>query len=93
MSPFYERLPNVPGFGADTTAETVGLAVIGGVTALSIAHAGGKFLQSRVARSRDADRGTALPGERATDAAAADLDHPPAGDHLEGGGGNDQNQD
>ena len=25
MSPFYQRLPNVPGFGADTTAETVGL--------------------------------------------------------------------
>ena len=51
MSPFYERLPNVPGFGADTTAETIGLAVIGATAALSAAHAGGKFVQSRVARA------------------------------------------
>ena len=53
MSPFYARLPNVAGFGADTTAETVGLAVIGGTAALMAAHAGGKFVQARVGRGRD----------------------------------------
>jgi hydrogenase small subunit len=49
MSPFYERLPNVPGFGADTTASTVGLVVVGGTAALMAAHAAGKFAQARVA--------------------------------------------
>ncbi len=52
MSPFYDRLPNVPGFGADTTAETVGLALIGGTAALMAVHAVGKGLQGRVARAR-----------------------------------------
>jgi len=45
-SPFYERLPNVPGFGADTTAEKVGLTVLGGVAA----HAVGKGVQGAAAR-------------------------------------------
>ena len=48
MSPFYSRLPNVPGFGADTTAETVGLAIVGGTAALMAVHAGGKFVQGRL---------------------------------------------
>jgi hydrogenase small subunit len=45
-SPFYERLPNVAGFGADTTAETVGVGVVVGVTALMTAHGVGKGLQA-----------------------------------------------
>jgi len=53
-SPFYSRLPNVPGFGADTTAETVGLGVMAGVLGLTAAHAVGKGVQG--ARSRRADR-------------------------------------
>ena len=53
MSPFYERVPNVPGFGADTTAETVGLAVIGVTAAAMAAHAVGKNVQGRVGRHRD----------------------------------------
>jgi hydrogenase small subunit len=52
MSPFYGRLPNVPGFGADTTAETVGLALIGGTAALMAVHGVGKGLQARVERAR-----------------------------------------
>jgi hydrogenase small subunit len=51
MSPFYGQLPNVPGFGADTTAETVGVAVIAGTAALMAAHAVGKGVQARVGRS------------------------------------------
>jgi hydrogenase small subunit len=79
MSPFYERLPNVPGFGADTTAETVGLVVIGGTAALMAAHAGGKFVQSRVARAHAADPGTHDPSELSGDAqtGGAPEDPPP----------------
>jgi hydrogenase small subunit len=52
MSPFYGRLPNVPGFGADTTAETVGLTILGGVAAATGAHAVGKGVQGARARRR-----------------------------------------
>jgi hydrogenase small subunit len=52
MSPFYGRLPNVPGFGADTTAETVGLAVVGGVAAATAAHGIGKGVQGHLARRK-----------------------------------------
>jgi hydrogenase small subunit len=71
MSPFYERLPNVPGFGADTNASTVGLAVIGGTTALMAAHAVGKKVQTVAARA--GDRGHVPEGEPAPPSAA----HPP----------------
>jgi hydrogenase small subunit len=84
MSPFYARLPNVPGFGADTTAETIGLAVIGGTAALMAAHAGGKFVQARVGRGRDgaerppdANAGAEPVGEQ-TPAAQPPAAHPPA---------------
>ena len=71
MSPFYERLPNVPGFGVDTTAKTVGLAVVGGVTAVFAAHGVG------VAVRRRAGQGAAPPGQ-AADASgqAAETDEP-----------------
>lgn len=39
MSPFYRRLPNVPGIGVETDADTVG-AVIAGATALGFAAHG-----------------------------------------------------
>ena len=94
MSPFYERLPNVPGFGADTTAETIGLAVIGATAAASLAHAGGKFVQSRTARARGTDPGTVHPSETSAEpAAAGDEDHPPADRSPKEGGGDGQDQD
>jgi hydrogenase small subunit len=37
-SPFYDRLPNVPGFGVDVPAGKIGAAVIGTVAAASAAH-------------------------------------------------------
>ncbi|MEE8369647.1 MAG: [Ni/Fe] hydrogenase small subunit, partial [Dehalococcoidia bacterium] len=46
MSPFYQRLPNVPGFGADTTAEEIGLKVVAGVGAVTAAHAALKVAQA-----------------------------------------------
>jgi hydrogenase small subunit len=72
MSPFYQRVPNVPGFGADTTAETVGLTVIGGTAALMGAHAVGKNVQGRVLRHRDRAEQRELEGrDRPADAGAA----------------------
>jgi hypothetical protein len=50
QSPFYGRLPNVPGFGADTTAETIGLVAVGAVTAGSLAHGAGKTVDALVSR-------------------------------------------
>lgn len=38
-TPFYERLPNVEGFGIEVTADQLGLGVVAGVTAAFGAHA------------------------------------------------------
>lgn len=86
MSPFYERLPNVPGFGADTTAETVGLVAIGGVAALMATHAVGKAVQGRVEQRRAAQR---------PEPAAAPAEPPsePAPQPPPQGGGDDEDQD
>ncbi|MGZ4182649.1 MAG: hydrogenase small subunit [Solirubrobacteraceae bacterium] len=82
MSPFYERLPNVPGFGADTTASTVGLAVIGGTAALMAAHAIGKGVQTRAARVGGAHAEAPQPATP-----------PPQEDPPTEGAPGDQNQD
>jgi hydrogenase small subunit len=39
MSPFYRRLPNVPGLGVEATADKVGLTVVGITAAGIAAHA------------------------------------------------------
>jgi hydrogenase small subunit len=80
MSPFYARLPNVPGFGADTTAETIGLAVIGGTAALMAVHAGGKFVQARVGRGRDGPEPSADANAGAPSGEQAPAAQPPAAD-------------
>jgi hydrogenase small subunit len=38
MSPFYERLPNVPGFGVEVNADKVGLGIVAGVTGVFAIH-------------------------------------------------------
>jgi hydrogenase small subunit len=102
MSPFYERLPNVPGFGADTTASTVGLAVIAGTTALMAAHGIGKAVQARAARGGRAPVGEATPAtppqQDPQPAASAPQDPQPAAstpqeDSPTEGAPGDQNQD
>lgn len=60
MSPFYERLPDVPGFGADTTAEKIGLTVVGAVAGASAVHA-----SLKIARARRATREPTGAGEDA----------------------------
>ena len=38
MSPFYDRLPSVPGFGVEVTAGEIGLGLTGAVVAGVTAH-------------------------------------------------------
>jgi len=37
-SPFYERLPNVPGFGADVSAEKIGIGITAAVAGATVVH-------------------------------------------------------
>ncbi|MBZ5541561.1 MAG: hydrogenase small subunit [Acidobacteriia bacterium] len=53
-SPFYERLPSVPGFGVDVTAGEIGLVLTGAVAGATIVHG----IASAV---RDRRRGSAAP--------------------------------
>jgi hydrogenase small subunit len=77
-SPFYGRLPNVSGFGADTTAETVGIGVIAGTAALMAAHGVGKAVQARVGAGRRAPG----PEPPAPSAAAPPADTPREADRA-----------
>jgi hydrogenase small subunit len=47
MTPFYDRLPRVSGFGIQTTADRVGLGVAVGTAALFGAHGAAKYVQHR----------------------------------------------
>ncbi|MDE3154625.1 MAG: hydrogenase small subunit [Acidobacteriota bacterium] len=53
-SPFYKRLPDVPGFGVDTTAEKVGWVAVGAVAGLTAAHAVGSAVRGKVGGGREA---------------------------------------
>jgi hydrogenase small subunit len=76
-SPFYATLPNVPGFGADTTAETVGLGVMGGVLAITAMHAAGKGVQGARARRALRKQNLAVAAEQSA-ATGAEPPPPPA---------------
>jgi hydrogenase small subunit len=45
MTPFYDRLPHITGFGVDATAEQIGLAVVGATAVGFGLHGAGKILQ------------------------------------------------
>jgi len=45
MTPFYDRLPHITGFGVDATAEQIGLAVVGATAVGFGLHGVGKTLQ------------------------------------------------
>jgi hydrogenase small subunit len=55
MTPFYQTLPNVGGFGVEATAEEVGLAVIGTVAALTTVHAVSSVIRNQRAKKRESD--------------------------------------
>lgn len=54
MTPFYRTLPSVPGFGVETTAEEIGLAVVGTVAGLTAVHAVGSVVRQQRAKARAA---------------------------------------
>ena len=47
QSPFYKRLPQVPGFSVDTTAGEIGLALTAGVAGATLAHGIASALRDR----------------------------------------------
>jgi hydrogenase small subunit len=56
MTPFYQALPNVGGFGVEATAEEIGLGVIGAVAALTTVHAVGSVIRNQRAKKQEHDR-------------------------------------
>jgi hydrogenase small subunit len=57
MSPFYRRLPNVPGFKMGTNLDAIGLAGAGIVAGAAAAHAVGEVLRHRTgAKPSDSDK-------------------------------------
>ena len=97
-SPFYARLPNVPGFGADTTAETVGLVVLGGVAALFAAHGIGRGVQGGIVRRREraaahAPARVPPPTEGTAGAPPSAVGPPTEADRPETGDDGDKDQD
>jgi hydrogenase small subunit len=59
-SPFYERLPNVTGFGVDVTVSQIGWTVIGAVAAATAAHG----VTSVIRDHRNSASGTTEIGEK-----------------------------
>jgi hydrogenase small subunit len=70
MTPFYSRMPNVPGFGIEGTADTIGAALAVGATAGVAAHA----IATGVHQVRERRRERELPV----------VERPPAGPPPEG---------
>jgi hydrogenase small subunit len=60
MSPFYERLPDVRVFGFDTTAQTLGVGLVGAVAGLTVVHATGVAVKRRRARRATVGTGGAV---------------------------------
>jgi hydrogenase small subunit len=46
-SPFYERLPQPPGFGVDVTVGQIGWSIVGTVVAANVAHGIGQMIRGR----------------------------------------------
>jgi len=55
MTPFYQTLPNVGGFGVEVTAEEFGLVVVGTVAALTAVHAVGSVIRNQRAKERESE--------------------------------------
>jgi len=53
MSPFYRRLPDVPGFGVEATADKIGLALTSVTLAGIAAHAVGSAVRQQVLKKRN----------------------------------------
>jgi hydrogenase small subunit len=51
-SPFYKRLPSVPGFGVDVTADEIGWVATGAVAAAMVAQVAGNFVRDKIRPKR-----------------------------------------
>ena len=71
MTPFYGRLPNVSGFGVETTANHIGETVVIGTAALFAAHGVGKLVQHQIAQRRATARAEAASAAAGTVGTAA----------------------
>ena len=47
-SPFYERLPDVPGFGVDVPISKIGWGLVGAVTGATVVHGVGQAIREKV---------------------------------------------
>jgi hydrogenase small subunit len=54
-SPFYKRLPSVPGFGVDVTADQIGWVATGAVAAAMVAQVAGNALRDRLRPKKAGD--------------------------------------
>ena len=63
-SPFYKPLPNVPGFGVDTTAEKVGWVAVGAIAGLTAAHAVGSAVRNKLREDREPKSSGDSPSEK-----------------------------
>lgn len=62
-SPFYKRLPNVPGFGADMTAGKIGGVMVAAVAGATVVHASASFVRARIRRGHEPAPPSAPPGQ------------------------------
>jgi hydrogenase small subunit len=53
MTPFYSALPSVPGFGAESTADTVGKGAVAVVAGLTAVHAVGSIVRHQQSKAKD----------------------------------------
>jgi Ni,Fe-hydrogenase I small subunit len=59
MTPFYKRLPEVPGFGVEVTADKVGLALTGATLAGIGIHAVASTVRNRAGKRRPGEEESA----------------------------------
>ena len=64
FTPFYDKLPNIPGFGIEVTAEKVGLGLTGLVVAGVAAHAGVTAVKAAADRKATANSPMAAFGDK-----------------------------
>jgi hydrogenase small subunit len=57
MTPFYERLPKIDGFGVDVSADAIGVGIVAGTAAAFTAHGIVKSIQKRSAEKAEASGG------------------------------------
>lgn len=52
MSPFYKHLPNVPGFGVETTADRVGVGLVAATAAIFFLHGAASWVREQFIRKQ-----------------------------------------